>query len=630
MIRLLRIGKSLKPLEILSSYTSARIIQASRLVSSDSLTTESTSNPTNTSDPAESSEATEQIADLKVDQSAAETNTLPADDITIPWYLRDEIKSTLLDEKEITLPEIPPHAPAHVLEFLNLLATDYGMENLLLFDMTTLDETHEFKANNVNVDFIIISTGKSERHILKASTEFRTHIKHKYQVLPSTEGIVSTAKTPAMRRKLLRRARKGPSSTDNDYGRAANSWVLFHHENVDVHIMTAERRQDLNLESIWCRPEDLHLYEQKLAAPVESDHIFSGIRYLHTRAGRRNYSSIEGPKHHLQTLLSLPVNVGLSELKGLKSQFDSEFSGTSVENYGIKYQFYKTLHLHCPELVSFQEVESVLLEKYASTEILSEDLSRQKLSDVTEYAKLLLDSSSTQLASVESTDTALDKLSLFISVLYRFSSEKFSMSKDPEFIPLLWRLTFCSKGDFVTPGDIDQFIKTRDTTIAGKSGEPLIALASNNARNVLTLIDFHNKTIGNGSSITPAFQELVLYTYGNAGKWKKFWEEWDSMFFPNTPLPLSALEMWVRLVTYLLIVSNHSQSLHFLDYCWRNGSGVSGSFMECLDANKRKFNSKDEKDALLKAMYVMVDSLDPKKDIFVEMRKQLLEMQSTD
>ncbi|GEQ70264.1 hypothetical protein JCM33374_g3940 [Metschnikowia sp. JCM 33374] len=624
MIRLLRMKQIAKAIEAPCWSTSSASIVQNRLIGSHPVSSEVNSTPGNTSDASLSTDSGDKVNVSEQSQMTGESESANTeDDITVPWYLRDDIKSSLIEEKEVKLPEIPPHAPEHVSEFLNLLATDYGMEDLLLFDMTTLDESHEYKANNQNVDFIIISTGKSERHILKASTEFRTHIKHKYQVLPSTEGIVSTAKTPAMRRKLIRRARKGPSSTDNEYGRAANSWVLFHHDNVDVHIMTSERRQELSLESIWCRPEDAHLYEQKPMAPIDSDHIFSGFRSFHTMANRRNYSSLERSRSHLETLLSQPADVPKAVLCNLKADFDAQFSGKSLEDFGVKYTFYKALHLINPEFVTFDEVECALLEKYTSSDAAGGDLTAEKIDDVTEYAKLLVNSTAVLTGSMESADTALDKLSRFISVLYKFSPEKFSMSQNPEFIPLLWRITFWEKSTPVSPRDVDQFIETGETAVKSNNGEPRITLASNNARDVLTLIDYNNKDVDTGNSLTPSFKELVLYTYGNAGRWSEFWQEWNSMFFPRAPLPQVALEQWVRLVTFLSLISDQTQSLYFLDYYWKNGSSVSGTFMQCFEANGQKFNSEKDKIAFIKSMGLLIDSLDPKKDVFIDIRNQL-------
>ena len=624
MLRLILTKSNIGLFEGLSRASCTSLAHATRLLGSDARSAETPSKSPETPITDEKSLERSELAKSEAESTLAQTGESLSDDITVPWYLREDIKSSLLDEKEVKLPEVPPHAPEHVSEFLELLAKDYGMENLLLFDMTTLEESHEFKANNRNVDFIIISTGKSERHILKAATEFRTHIKHKFDVLPSTEGMVSSAKTPAMRRKLLRRARKGPSSTDNEYGRAANSWVLFHHDNVDVHILTAERRLDLNLESLWCPPEDAHLYEQKPAPYVESDHIFSGIRHFHTTAERRSTATVNAATHSLQRALSQSIE---SDLQGVKSTIDAEFSGSSLEQFRARYKAYKAVHLTDSKAVSFEDVECTLLEKYASLSV-EGDWASEKINDVTEYSKLLLDSPATRINSKEAADFALDKLSQFISLLYSFSSDRFSMSENPDFMPILWRMTYWENGDVISPKDVDQFIETG--LVTKKPATPLITLASNDARNVLTLIEHHNKTAGEKSAISPSFLELVFFTYGNAGKWKEFWAEWDKIFFPQTPIPSAALQQWVRLVSYLLMISSLAQNLHFFDYYWKTGSAVGGTLMECLEANGRKFSSPNEKRALLVAVNAMADSLDPSKEVFVEVRKQLAAIESVD
>ncbi|KAM9889020.1 hypothetical protein OXX79_012445, partial [Metschnikowia pulcherrima] len=189
MLRLILTKNNIRVFEGLSRPSCTSLAHATRSLGSDARSAETPSNSPETPITDGESLARSELAKSEAENTLAQTGTSFSDDITVPWYLREDIKSSLLDEKEVKIPEVPPHAPDHVSEFLELLAKDYGMENLLLFDMTTLEESHEFKANNRNVDFIIISTGKSERHILKAATEFRTHIKHKFDVLPSTEGM---------------------------------------------------------------------------------------------------------------------------------------------------------------------------------------------------------------------------------------------------------------------------------------------------------------------------------------------------------------------------------------------------------------------------------------------------------
>lgn len=546
----------------------------------------------------------------QAEQQKSPSQTEPDQDV--PWYLREDITSELMDQRNIELPLIPEHAPAQVEEFVNLLAMDYGMDNVLLFDMTELPEEHKFKENNKNIDFIIISTGKSEKHIYKAANELRIHLKHKYNTTPLIEGMVSSAKTPAMRRRLLRRARKGPLATDNDYGRTGNSWVMCNHENVDVHMMTAPRREELNLESLWCKPQDLHMYTSREVNSQESDSIFSGIRRFHTMTNfRRSYSlnsaSLETYHYQLSNKLD---DLDDQTILQLKDMFEDAFKNPSIQDYNVRFQFWKSLHLARPELFTFEDAENALLAKYASPQALTKDLSQQKVNDVAEYAKLLLDTPS-RMHDKLLTDDALNKLSQFISVLYRFSSDKLSLSGNPVLLPILWRLCYLEHGNVpqLTPKTIDNVIHENHDIVVYPS-QPLITLASNNCRDILSLIDYYTQKVDVGSIPTHAMNELILFTYGNASKWDKFWNQWDVMCFTRTIEPPVAVERWTRLAVYLSSRGVKSQMRQFLLNYWDNSNSVGGSFLKSFKASGEKFNSDNEASAFRRAIEVMVNILD--------------------
>lgn len=553
-------------------------------------------------------------------QASETANDISEPDIDIPWYLREDITSSLVEQKEITLPDVPSYAPELVSELLNLSAHDYGMDNIMLFDMTKLDSTHEFRANNSNVDFIIIGTGKSEKHIYKAGNQLRIHLKHTYGELPLIEGLVSSAKTPAMRRRLLRRARKGPAATDNEYGRAANSWVLCNLHNVDVHFMTEERRDDLNMESVWCAPEDKEKFEKTERTIIDDDNIFSGIRRYHTSArlyspirnsqlprvsSRSMASTTEDLQTHLHNLRNLPVDAPLSLTKQHKAAFDQSFHNPSSDDHETRYQFLKLLHVTNPEVVLFSEVEEALLAKYASPMSLTTDMAKQKIDDVTEYAKLLLDSAEFS-PDVEGVDSRIDKLSNFISVLYTFSEDKFSMSSNAHFIPLLWRLTYQQNKEPVTPHMVDLAVHNQEFPDLLPDAHPSITLGNNNARDVLYLLEYHNQTVEPGYEPTAALRELILFTYGNAGKWTQFWAEWEKIHFLRESNPSVAVEKWVRLAIFLTLSNNKEQVLHFLTHLWNGESSVSFSFLKNFADNGEQFNSKSERLAFKKAVLKMV------------------------
>lgn len=549
--------------------------------------------------------------DANAPQTAPQND--PQDDTNTPWYLRDSVTNTLADERTVELPAVPAHAPPAVAEFLRLAAHDYGMDNVMLFDMTRLDDTHEFRRNNNTVDFVVVATGKSEKHVFAAASQLRAHLKHAYDVVPVVEGLVSTASTPAMRRRLAKRARKGPMATDSEYGKAANSWVLCHHDGVDLHLMTAQRRAELNLELVWCADSERHMYEPAAAAPADSDSIFLGIRRLHTSTRpttRVCGAQVRPLSTHLASLHALPDYVSADTLAQHLARFEASFRGSSLADHSVRFHFLKAVHVLRPAVVPFADVENALLAKYAAPCALG-DVAAEKIADVAEYAKLLLDSPEYAAHDKHTSDVVLDKLARFIATLYAFSADRFQMAANAHFIPLLWRMTHAHVGTPVAPKHVDDVLQQQlDVAAVPEQTAPAVALAANNARDVLYLVDHYTRTEQPGLAPTAALRELVLFTYGNAGKWPQFWREWDARSFARAVEPAVAVERWVRLAVFLALVGNRELVLYFFNHYWRSSSAVGGLFVESFDANERTFNSDNEKLAFKAAVRKMAAMFD--------------------
>ncbi|ODV69256.1 hypothetical protein HYPBUDRAFT_94965, partial [Hyphopichia burtonii NRRL Y-1933] len=530
----------------------------------------------------------------------------------IPWYLRDDKLSSELNEvKQIDLPEVPENAPKSVDIFLNLLGHEYGMENIHLFDLTKLDEEHDFHNSKQPAEYIIICTGKSEKHIFKAASELRLNIKHNHDILPDVEGMVGSAQTAVQRRRMLKRARRGPPATMNDYGKAANSWVMCDTliDNVHIHMLTEERREELNLESLWCKPEDLPKYTKQQKEVNDSDDIFIGIRRFHTMTPfARNYSttnlydSFRSEKVDLLTVESIHKTI---------SDFNKGFNADKLNDYNIRRDLYKLIHLISPEIVSVDQITDTILDKYRSLSIsLSNDLEEERVNDVIQYIKLLIDSPEFKDVSKEQSDQLFDKVSNFIAKLYRFSNLKFNLSSRPEIVPLLWRLTFVPQNNYIGSELIDRIIQDQ-IQIPTYSSDPSIVLASNRSRDVLTIIQHQNKDC----IPTSRFNELVLFTYGNAANWDKFWSHWESAFkifrhdSPSASIKSPAIENWVRLVVYLAARNDKSQMVNFLNKYWDSNSSITGSFIGDFAKNGSEFNTSDEKVAFIKAMDKILSTL---------------------
>lgn len=552
---------------------------------------------------------------------------------SVPWYLRDDSSSPLLENKNVELPFVPDHAPSSVNTFLELLSNEYGLEDIELFDLTQLDPENEYHADNQPTDYMIICTGKSEKHIYKASNELRTYIKHNYNLIPKIEGMASNSKTPAARRRMLRRARKGPLATDNDYGRTPNSWVMCDTavNNTCIHILTDSRRDELNLETLWCREEDIEKYSTPESAAEESDDIFIGIRRFHTMtpfarrfqqmrlySASQSNESLESYLHKL-TGESLTVDSLRQHIKG----FESDFQQPTIKDYNTRFNFYRSIHIQNSDVMSLEKLTSILLDKYSSLQIIlsnSIDLSKERTQDMVDFMKLLIDSpeikkhfdlsNSKQMNSYS--DELYDKLAQFVSSLFQFSKEQIDMSRHPEFLPLLWRLSFVQKNDTVIGSRMIDDIIYQEGDLPDLPGQPSIFQAKNRARDTLDLINYYNQKIDENASTTNSFKELLLFTYGNAGDWAKFWNTWEISFnlLNNSKIDSkSSIKNWVRLVVYLAIRNDRSAIVHFLNNYWNHSTSIAGSFIDDFELNNNVFNSDEEKRSFKNSVYKMLNSM---------------------
>lgn len=542
-------------------------------------------------------------------------------DEDIPWFMRDESTSPLIDTKEIEIPSIPENAPETVEEFLKLVAEEYGLQDIQLFDLTLLPESHPSSTKNQAASYIIICTGKSEKHIYKASSELRLNIKHSHDILPSLEGVVSGGTSPAARRRLLKRVRRGAPATDNDYGKVPNSWVMCDTkvDNIFIHILTQQRRDELNLESLWCRDEEKEKYLPSSTSVEESDDIFIGVRRgFHTMTPfwaqqRRSYSTKK--LHSIQQLFNEDSSISEDKLQSYKNNFDSNFVPRTVQAFRDKFELYRTIHVLNPSLVSFEQVRETILEKYSSLDIyVNKDFSitSEKVEDVIRYMKLIIDSPEIAVSGENTgvfVDRVFDSVSKFISTLVSFSYEQVNVLEHDEFLPLLWRLTLIEKDDAVLNSEVITRAIQGEVSLGTDvfRGNSPISQASNKARDVINIAKYFSEL--NQVIQAVSFKELVLFSYGNAGKWSKFWNEWEVSFgFFGNGSPQAAVHSWVRLVVYLALRDNKTQQLHFLHNYWNN-SGLSRSIVLDLERNECRFGSPTEKRVFISAINKIVDSV---------------------
>ncbi|KAG7663479.1 ATP25 [[Candida] subhashii] len=521
--------------------------------------------------------------------TASTTTPAPEEhDASIPWYLR-EGESSQIDAVEIELPEIPESAPATISEFLNLIATDYGMSDIELFDLAELREDHPNTASEGSERYIIICSGKSEKHIYKAATELRHYIKSTHGILPVMEGVVSNALSAVQRRRLRKRSRRGPFATQNTFGLEGNSWVICdpNMDGIVIHMLTPQRREQLNLESLWTEIEEPEL--EYTPSGIDSDSIFRGIRRFHTSA--RQFGNEKKLKLVFKHLLEEEVGAPVTKYK---QEFDENFTGETLEEHNLKYDFYKVLHLLDNQTIPEIVLLDTIWDKYASLNVQIEDIKQEITQDVIKYLELLVDCPSDWHRDPKE---KFNKMGKFVSAISHFASQDLELLGNDQIQSLLWRLTY--NGSNEIDGDALRELVEQEKADETLVEKDTLVQDENMRRDVLELIKQYNKDTNSEMPIW--FREQMMLTFGNCGHWDAFWQEWKGIR-QNITDPKDAMTYWVLLTVFIAQRNNKEAVRCFFSDYWNQDESIRSSFMSDFQKNENKFNNEKDKIAFVKAI----------------------------
>ena len=217
------------------------------------------------------------------DQKEPDTELPPSSgtDEAIPWYLRlpslAPTPSSLAERQK--LPELPPDPPPLLQPLIEHVSIDIGLDDLTLLDLRHLDPPPALGANLL----MIIGTARSEKHLHVSADRFCRWLRTNYKLRPYADGLLGRNE---LKLKLRRKARRAKLLGSTGSTEAANSddgirtgWVCVNigvigeaksvseeeltaagfvgfggqSEGVKlvVQMLTEEKREELDLESIW-------------------------------------------------------------------------------------------------------------------------------------------------------------------------------------------------------------------------------------------------------------------------------------------------------------------------------------------------------------------------------------------
>lgn len=530
----------------------------------------------------------------------------------LPWYLRENTSSAVSEPVAAPIPEIPAGAPQEVADYLSLLSKNYGLEDIQIFHVNEKDQQLESDEEERNSSYNIICSGKSDKHIYKAANEFRMHIKRESEgdIIPKLEGFVSHSSRNANYRRMIRRARKGPMATDNDYGMGANSWIMCDVGlGVYIHILTVNRRKELDLELLWTEDQNVSkVGGVKNESSLNSDDLFIGIR--------RQYHTKTAFRRGLHTDTNISVKSAVNEImQSLESDIDSlvakfeQLPMNSLEDFHSKFELYKNIHLLYPEIISVDQVISTIWEKYIHFSLEQEiNLDMERIQDSINVMKLIMDTPEElpKYKGIEQderqvSDVQLDFLSKFLRQLYTFSGEKLtvnSITVSPEFLVLLWGFVIIDKTNFIGPQVVDNAMQGLSTSFGGSAIHHSISVYR--ARGIIDLIEL------NQIPTTREFDELVLFTLGNSNLSSMFWEYWEKtqILYVNSS-PAQGVTNWVRLIVYLSLQGSVKLQTQFLNEKW---APLLGGFLNLFN-EVGSFSDEQEKRAFQSAVAKIVGNV---------------------
>ncbi|KAI4134120.1 MAG: hypothetical protein LQ347_001779 [Umbilicaria vellea] len=215
----------------------------------------------------------EHLEDKEVTNTVGESRETPQ-----PWYLQVETPQrqiSPLSERQ-QLPELPANPPALLQPLLEHISIDLGLDDLTLFDLRKLDPPAALGANLL----MIIGSARSEKHLHVSADRLCRWLRTTHGLRPYADGLLGRNELKLKLRRKNRRAKLLGSvgsidSKDRDDG-IRTGWVCVNigaieestedviepegfvgfgsrgtEVRVVVQMLTEEKREELDLESLW-------------------------------------------------------------------------------------------------------------------------------------------------------------------------------------------------------------------------------------------------------------------------------------------------------------------------------------------------------------------------------------------
>ncbi|KAF2871437.1 hypothetical protein BDV95DRAFT_572037 [Massariosphaeria phaeospora] len=243
--------------------------------------------------------------------SVAPSTAAIAPTTPIPWYLQN--RPTPTPQQPALIPALPHHPPPLLEPLLEYLSVTAGLDDLTLLDLRHLDPPPALGPKLI----MLIGTARSEKHLHVAADRFCRYLRRTYSLRPNPDGLLGRnelkikLRRKAKRMKMLANVGGAEQEGNMDDG-IRTGWICCtvgkleaHPEdtempgdnveefvgfrdikpgvNVVVQMFTEEKRDEIDLETLWggvlrthdrqgkkAEEELKQLYEEDV---VENDHV---------------------------------------------------------------------------------------------------------------------------------------------------------------------------------------------------------------------------------------------------------------------------------------------------------------------------------------------------------------------
>ncbi|OAL04022.1 hypothetical protein IQ06DRAFT_324486 [Phaeosphaeriaceae sp. SRC1lsM3a] len=260
--------------------------------SQDVLESSETTAAESTNDPIEASLPLDPVTATPI---AASASPAPAEDLSVPWYLRQQSALREQAQKPFEIPDLPPNPPPLLKTILEYVSITAGLDDIELLDLRDLDPPPALGPKLI----MIIASARSEKHLHVAADTFSRWLRREHGLKANAAGLLGRNELKIKLRRKAKRMRMmanvgGSVPEGNIDDGIRTGWICctlskieahpddmhMPGDNVDefvgfrdvkpavnvvVQMFTEEKRAETGLESLWGGVLKTHQRQNKAA-----------------------------------------------------------------------------------------------------------------------------------------------------------------------------------------------------------------------------------------------------------------------------------------------------------------------------------------------------------------------------